>query len=308
MSVRNVSILVGLGFVLVAGMTLCLLPDPVEPRASSRSSPRSDARRDAMQGSGRAETKRQDPSAAHPTDTRIENGNETIREWLRQTLDADEARAREEFVVGFRNEVSSAATPGYQLVHPESAFFPLNELRSRPQAYSILMSEREPLQREWDTLTKVNVLFDASGITDFDKQEIGSAFLRVIGERVLADSIDQDIAALAVEIQSRVASIGEGFSETQAQRVAFELRGLVSGQARVNLLARLVVLPEYSSFTSAEVTAVSEAFHGVVVAKREGLTAILGPPQLAKLYGECSYDSLAYWRRRLNLPAVAGER
>jgi len=271
-----------------------------------------------MQGSGRAETKRPDPSAAHPTDTRIENGNETIREWLRQTLDADEARAREEFVVGFRNEVSSAATPGYQLVHPESAFFPLNELRSRPQAYSILMSEREPLQREWDTLTKVNVLFDASGITDFDKQEIGSAFLRVIGERVLADSIDQDIAALAVEIQSRVASIeearelrrllGEGFSETQAQRVAFELRGLVSGQARVNLLARLVVLPEYSSFTSAEVTAVSEAFHGVVVAKREGLTAILGPPQLAKLYGECSYDSLAYWRRRLNLPAVAGER
>ncbi len=229
-------------------------------------------------------------------------------EWLKASISPDEERAREDFLLR-AHRARTSTLRGFHLGDPSSYLFVLNDLRTRPDEFSILMLEDDGIHRTWQILTKVNVLLDHGEIPDVDKLEVGTAFLRVLGEEELGAAVGRDVGVLALEVQSRVASVeearevrailGESFSASQACRIAADLRGLVSKQAHINLLARILVLPEFEHLNPQRRDAVSEAFRHAVGEKRRVLAEILSPEQLVALYDDKGYDSLAYWQERL---------
>jgi hypothetical protein len=225
---------------------------------------------------------------------------------LESLLSPDEPRARARFLSGFDPHSSAPLRPDL-LGDPDGYLFVLNDLRDRPEAFSILMPEKGRIERLWHVVTKVNVVLLAQdGIVEADKLAIGRAFLQVLGEDDLVEVAGRDLASLALEVQSRVKSVeearelrallGESFLEVQARRVVSAFRGLVSWQFRLDQLARSLVGARLKPHEEA---AASEAFQRAVAEKREVLAGILAPQQLAALYDDHGYDSIEYWRDRL---------
>ena len=256
-------------------------------------------------------------SSEDPIDS-TDGKSEKIREWLRLALSPDEETARETFLVGFRNDVTSAEVPSESLRDRGGVYAELADLAARPYRYSILAPQGGSISRNWDLLARANVLLEEDRLTIDQKLRVGSSFLDVIGATDVSVTARGDIAILALEIQSRVAStqearelrrlLGDGLSDSQAREVASGLRGLVSGQSRVELLARLLVLPEFDYLTTTERHAVAVAYEAEVGQKLKELGSVLSVVQLGVLRDRTNYDSLEYWRTRLGVGESKGER
>ncbi len=231
-----------------------------------------------------------------------------VRDFVRSAVgESDEAGVLEALLPRVKEETESSTESGPILTSEKGHFHALQKLAGDVEGHSILDGEGGEVRRTWNLLTKAAAVFYSDEVSATDKIRIGEAFLRLCGVREM-NLPSGEVWSYAVQVQRLRfgvlearevhALLGCGLDPEQARGFAVRLQGLAGGQRRVETLARLLLQVE--DLSSAESTLLREAFEESVTWKREILRELIRSDQLERLYDEKRYDSLDYWKSRID--------